>query len=123
MTKRIRQRNPFNDALNGIIASFRSEKNLRIHVALAAVAVALGACLRLSRSEWCWIALCITFVITLELVNTAIETWIDIVSPNEHPLAKKAKDAAAGAVLVAAAFAMTVGGIIFFPKLWVLVAG
>ena len=123
MTKRMRRRNPFSDAFNGIIASYRSERNLRIHVVLAAVAVGLGAWLRLNSAEWCWIALCIALVITVELINTAIEAWVDAVSPNEHPLAKKAKDAAAGAVLVAAAFAAAIGGIIYVPKLWMLVVG
>ncbi|WP_449046310.1 diacylglycerol kinase [Parapedobacter sp.] len=118
-----RKRNPFTDAFNGIVASYRSERNLRIHIALALVAIILGCWFGLSRAEWCWIALCIAMVVVAELVNTAIEAWIDLVSPQEHPLAKKAKDAAAGAVLVAAAFAAVVGGIIFFPKAWTLIVG
>lgn len=123
MTKRLRKRNPFRDAINGIIVSYLSERNLRIHVALSVVAVALGAWLRLSVAEWCWVVLSIAFVITVELVNTAIEAWIDVVSPSEHALAKKAKDAAAGAVLVAATFALAISAIIYIPKLWKLVAG
>ncbi|MEC3881538.1 diacylglycerol kinase family protein [Parapedobacter sp. 10938] len=118
-----RKRNPFADAFNGIVASYHSERNLRIHIALALVAIVLGLWLGLSGTEWCWIALCITQVVVAELVNTAIEAWVDTVSPNEHPLAKKAKDAAAGAVLVAATFAVVVGGIILLPKLWTLVVG
>lgn len=118
-----RKQNLFGDALNGITASYRSERNMRIHTAVALAALALGVWLRLSRGEWCWIALCIALVIMAELFNTAIEAWVDLASPNEHPLAKKAKDAGAGAVLVAAAFAVVVGGLIFFPKLWILVAG
>ena len=114
--------NPFGYAWNGITASYRSERNLRIHVAVGLTAVALGAWLRLSRGEWCWIALCIALVIMAELFNTAIEAWVDVVSPDEHPLAKKAKDAGAGAVLVAAAFAVVVGALVLFPKLWLLVA-
>lgn len=114
-----RKHSPFGNALNGIIASYRSERNLRIHIALALVAVGLGAWLRLSSVEWCWIALCIALVILTELINTAIEAWVDLVSPDEHPLAKKAKDAAAGAVLVAAAFSAVVGTLIFLPRLWI----
>ncbi len=117
-----RKRNPFTDAFNGIVASFRSERNLRIHTALALAAVALGAWLRLDRWEWCWLAGCIALVIMAELINTAIEAWVDLVSPGKHPLARKAKDAAAGAVLVAAVFAVIIGGLIFLPKLWILVA-
>lgn len=117
------KRNPFSDALSGIVASYRSERNLRIHFALALAAIVLGALLRLNRGEWCWIALCIALVIMAELINTAIEAWVDVVSPNEHPLAKKAKDAGAGAVLIAAAFAVVVGGMVFLPKLWIIVVG
>ncbi|HWK58949.1 MAG TPA: diacylglycerol kinase family protein [Parapedobacter sp.] len=117
MTKR--KHNPFADAFNGIVATYRSERNLRIHMILALVAVALGVWLRLAPGEWCWIAVCIALVIMAELINTAIEAWVDMVSPNEHPLAKKAKDAAAGAVLVAAVFSATVGTLIFLPKLWI----
>ncbi|MFB2119191.1 diacylglycerol kinase family protein [Parapedobacter sp. 2B3] len=116
-----RKRNPFADAFNGMLAAYRTERNLRVHAALAVVAIALGGWLGLDRWEWCWIALCITLVVMAELVNTAIETCVDLVSPTEHPLAKKAKDAAAGAVLVTAFFAVMVGGIIFLPKLWLII--
>ena len=112
------KRNPFVNAFNGIVVSYRSERNLRIHIALALAAVGLGIWTDLTRWEWCWIALCIALVIMAELVNTAIETCVDLVSPNEHPLAKRAKDAAAGAVLIAAVFAVIVGGAIFLPRLW-----
>jgi|SRR5690606_13874448 len=117
------KRNPFNDAFNGIVATYRSERNLRIHVGVALVTVALGLWLDVSAREWCWIALCITLVLMTELINTSIEAWVDLTSPNKHPLAKKAKDAAAGAVLITAVFAALVGGIIFLPKLWSLVVG
>ncbi len=117
MTKR--KRNPFSNALNGIVASYGSERNLRIHTTIALVAVALGAWLGLSPGEWCWVALCIALVIMAELINTAIEACVDVASPNEHPLAKKAKDAAAAAVLVVAAFSFTIGVLIFLPKLWI----
>lgn len=118
-----RKRNPFGDAFRGIVAAYRSERNLRIHTAIALVAVALGVWLDVTRGEWCWIALCIALVIMAELFNTAIEMWVDLVSPDDHPLAGKAKDAAAGAVLVAAVFAIIVGGSIFLPKLWIVVIG
>jgi len=117
------KRNPFINALQGIAASYRSERNLRIHAAMALLAVVLGLWLHISRAEWCWVALCIALVVVAELINTAIEAVVDLVSPHEHPLAKKAKDTAAGAVLVAAGFAVVVGVIVFFPKLWVLIAG
>src|SRR5690606_17166031 len=117
------KRNPFKDALNGIKAAYRSERNLRIHAAVAFVVVVLGFLLGLTRVEWCLIALCIALVVSTELINTAIEAWVDMVSPNQHPLARKAKDTAAGAVLISAAFAVLTGGIIFVPKLCMVIAG
>ena len=117
------KRNPFKDALNGISAAYRSERNLRIHVAVAVVVIVFGFLLGLTRAEWCWVALCIALVITTELINTAIEAWVDLVSPDRQPLAGKAKDIAAGAVLIVATFAVLTGGIIFIPKLWMIITG
>ena len=117
------KRNPFKDALNGIVVTYRGERNLRIHVVLALAAVALGVLLDVSHGEWCWIALCISLVVMAELINTAIEAMVDLASPNKHPLAKKAKDAAAAAVLIAAVFALSVGGMIFLPRLWAIIIG
>lgn len=114
----MRNRNPFRDALNGILAAYRSERNLRIHITIAILTITLGFFMCLSLIEWCLIALCIALVVTAELINTAIEVWVDLVSPDQNPLAGKAKDVAAGAVLVAVAFSAFIGGIIFIPKLW-----
>ena len=80
--------------------------------------VLLGIFLRLSLVEWAVIALAMSGVFTSELMNTAVESLIDLASPQHHPLAKIAKDAAAGAVLVNAAFAAVAGLLIFAPKLW-----
>lgn len=117
------KRNPFRDAFNGITAAYRSERNLRIHIAVTLAAIALGVVLGLTPTEWCWIALCIALVIMAELFNTAIEACVDLISPEQHPLAGKAKDTAAGAVLVAVGFAVLTGGIIFIPKLWTIISG
>ncbi|PPL01745.1 diacylglycerol kinase family protein [Parapedobacter indicus] len=111
------RQNPFINALRGIFETFRSERNFKIHLGCAALAIALGIWTRLSASDWRWIALCITVVFVLELLNTALEAVVDLLSPNYHPLAKKAKDAAAGAVLVGAIFALIVGASVFLPKL------
>lgn len=105
-------------AFRGVKVAFLEERNFRIHAALAMLVVFLGAWFRLPASEWLWILLSIALVFGIELVNTAIENIVDLVSPGYHPLARKAKDAAAGAVLVAAIFALAVGGIIFGPRLW-----
>ncbi|MGK6350610.1 diacylglycerol kinase [Parapedobacter sp. DT-150] len=118
-----RHSNPFSNALRGILATYRSERHFKVHLLFAFLAVALGVWLDLSVFEWCWVACCVAAVFISELLNTAIEALVDLVSPAYHSLAKKAKDAAAGAVLVAAIFAATVGGMIFFPKLWIYFFG
>jgi diacylglycerol kinase len=115
--------NPFYHAFNGILETYRSERNFRIHVIVAMAVVVLGIWMDVTYSEWCWIILCIAIVLIVEVLNTAIEALVDLVVPDYHPLAKKAKDAAAGAVLIAAIFSCIVGGVIFFPKLWLLFFG
>lgn len=117
MTKKTK--NPFIFALNGIQETFRTERNFKIHVVVTLGAVALASALSISRLEWLWVLLCIAFVLVAELFNTAIEALTDLVSPRYHLLARKAKDAAAGAVLLAVFFAVAVGAIIFGPKLWI----
>ncbi|MFC7525434.1 diacylglycerol kinase family protein [Parapedobacter sp. GCM10030251] len=112
-------RNPFTNARRGIFETFRTERNFKIHTGCAVLAIALGIITRLSVSDWRWIALCITLVFAFELLNTALEAMVDLVSPTYHRVAKKAKDAAAGAVLVGAIFALLVGASIFLPKLGV----
>lgn len=96
---------------------------MRFHVLAALAAVLAGVWLRLSRGEWLWIGLAVALVWAAELLNTAVERLVDLVSPERHPLAKAAKDTAAGAVLVLAAFAVVVGLCVFGPRLWALVTG
>ena len=113
---------PFLYAIAGVVAAVKGERNMRIHVVAAVAAISLGAWLGLSLCEWAVIILCIALVMSLECLNTAVEAAVDLASPNIHPLAKKAKDCAAGAVLVAAIGAAIIGCIIFVPKLLALVA-
>ena len=108
-------------AILGIAATVKSERNMRIHLAAAVAVVVLGAWLGLDGREWAAIVICCALVMSLECLNTAVEAAVDLASPNIHPLAKKAKDCAAGAVLVAAIGAAIVGCIIFVPKLLALV--
>ena len=109
--------NPFRAALAGVREVFRTERNLRIHAAAGTAAVALGAWLGLERWEWVAVALCLALVPALECANTALEAAVDLASPARHPLAKRAKDCAAGAVLLAALGAVAVGVLVFGPKL------
>ena len=101
----------------GLADLFRTQPNARIHLALAAGAVALGSYCGLTRGEWIAITACIAAVLAAEAVNTALEYLTDLVSPGFHPLAGKAKDAAAAAVLVTAIGAAVVGLLIFAPHL------
>lgn len=107
-------------ACSGIFQAFRTQRNLRIHFAIAMCVIATGFMLSIGPVEWVLLSLAMALVISLELVNTAIEHVVDLASPDRRPLAKAAKDAAAGAVLVAAAFAVIVGLLVLGPPLWKL---
>ncbi len=112
---------PFGHAFRGILETCRRERNFRIHLAIGAATVALGLWLGLSSAEWRWIVACSALVLVSELLNTALEALVDLASPDYHQLAKRAKDAAAAAVLLAAIAAVTIGCTIFIPKLWAVV--
>ncbi len=113
----------FRYALQGLADMFRTQPNARFHVVASVSVVTAGFWLEISRLEWLAVVLCLAFVLALEAVNTALEYLTDLVSPEYHQLAGKAKDAAAGAVLVAAIGAAVVGGVVFLPKVWALVMG
>lgn len=107
----------FGYAFEGIFTCIRNERNIKIHCTVAILVVIAGAVLGITPIEWC---ICLTLfglVIALELVNTAIESVVDLVTTERKPLAKTAKDTAAGAVLVAAIMAAIVGLIIFVPRI------
>ena len=108
--------NSFKYAIEGIISSFKTERNMKIHVFAMIIVIALGFFFKLDKVEWCFIIIAIASVISAELFNTAIETVVDIVSPERNPKAKLAKDIAAGAVVVVAICAAIIGFIVFGPK-------
>jgi undecaprenol kinase/diacylglycerol kinase (ATP) len=87
-------------AIEGILFGIRTQRHLRFHLIAAFSAVAFGAWRGLSPVNWMLLLLLIAAVISAEMMNTAIEAVVDLVSPEHHPLAKAAKDCAAGAVLV-----------------------
>ncbi|NPV26847.1 MAG: diacylglycerol kinase family protein [Firmicutes bacterium] len=107
----------FRYAIEGVGYALRTQRNMRIHSAVAVVVVGLGYCLRLTRTEWVAIIFAVALVLVMEMVNTAIEKTIDLVTSKHHPLAKIAKNVAAGAVLVAAANAVVIGLLVFSPYL------
>lgn len=104
----------FRFAAQGIAAAFKSELNMKVHSCFAVLVLAAAAVFRLPPSSWMRLLLAITLVLAAELLNTAVEATIDLVSPEIHPLAKKAKDTAAGAVLLAAVFAVITGIYVFY---------
>lgn len=108
----------FGHAFRGVGAALRSELHLRFHAVATAAVLGLGFYVELSLTEWALVALAVAGVWAAELFNTAIETLTNLASPSYHPLAGRAKDVAAGAVLLAALGALAVGGCVFGPKIW-----
>ena len=112
LRKRIKS---FGYAFKGILLLFQTQIHARIHLIATVFVTILGFYFKISKTEWSIIALICTMVISSEAINTAIETIIDLVSPGHHVLAGRAKDLAAGAVLIIAVGAVIVGLIIFLP--------
>jgi len=108
----------FGHAVRGVGAALRSEVHLQFHALATVVVLGLGFYYGITRLEWALVALAIAGVWTAELVNTAIEALTDLASPEYHPLAGKAKDVAAGAVLLAALGALVVGTLVFGPRIF-----
>lgn len=106
----------FKFAAQGIASAVKREQNIRFHI-LAGLLVLLAAFFTgISYTEWLVVIGLIGGMIALEMVNSAIERVVDLASPDIHPLAKEAKDIAAGAVLVFAAASAIIGLLIFLPK-------
>lgn len=106
----------FKYAFEGIITTIKEERNMFIHFLIAIIVVITGVYVRLSLNEWLICLLLFALVFSLEMINTAIENTVDLVTTKKNKKAKLAKDAAAGAVLIAAIFASIIGIIIFLPK-------
>jgi diacylglycerol kinase len=103
----------FKCAYSGIWSTIKTERNIKIELVFAALAIIAGFILQLGAVEWAIIVILIGIVLAAELFNSAIEALVDLASPEAHPLAKHAKDAAAGAVLILAKIAVVAGLIIF----------
>lgn len=106
----------FGYAFSGIGTCIRDERNIKIHLTVTAMVVLCGFFFRISAWEWCVCLTLFGLVLALELVNTAVEAVVDLVTEERKPLARKAKDTAAWAVLIAAISAAAAGLIIFLPK-------
>lgn len=101
----------------GVKYAWHSQRNLKIHMVFAIAAVVLGIVLQVSTAGWLAIVICIFTVMGLEVINTAIESVVDLVSPEWHVLAKRAKDCAAGAVYIAAIGSLVVAAIVYIPHI------
>lgn len=107
----------FRHAFEGILIALIEEHNLKFHILASLIALMLGIILDISRFEWLILIITIGFVICIELTNTAIEEVVNSFTQDVHPSAKKAKDVAAGAVLVVSITALVIGAYIFLPYL------
>ncbi len=114
LTKRLQS---FGFAIKGLKILFQTQANARIHALAIVVVTALGFYFKIETREWCSVVIAFAMVLSTEAMNTAIEFVVDLVSPQYHPLAGKAKDVAAAAVLIAAMGAVMIGAIIFLPKI------
>ena len=109
----------FGYAFQGLYSSFKSERNMKIHIFIMLLVILFGILLKISLLEWFACIILFAIVIAGELFNTAIETVVDMVSPNISEKAKLAKDISAGGVLVLAIGASVIGLFIFIPKILV----
>jgi diacylglycerol kinase (ATP) len=106
----------FNYAIEGVVHVLRTQRNMRIHLAIAIVVLATAAAVGVSKLELIALLLAIAFVLIAEMINSAIEGAIDVATTSFDPMAKLAKDIAAGAVLIAAVNAVAIGYLVFAGK-------
>jgi diacylglycerol kinase len=111
----------FGHAFNGLWYALRTQRNVSVHVVLAIVATLLGLVLRITPLEFALVFIAISSVFIAEMFNTVFELCVDLASPDYHPLAKIAKDVAAGAVLLSAILAVVIALLVFGPHLLALV--
>ena len=109
--------NSFKYAFEGFITSFKTERNMKIHIFIMISVIIAGIWFKINLYEWMICVICFAIVISGELFNTAIETVVDMVMPNKNEKAKIAKDVSAGGVLMLAIGASIVGLMIFLPKI------
>jgi diacylglycerol kinase len=101
----------------GVWHAVRHQRNMRVHLVAAVAAVVAGLVLKISSVGWACVLLAIGLVLTAEMLNTVVESLVDLYTDEYHPLAKIAKDTAAGAVLVSSLAALAVGLAVFLPRL------
>lgn len=107
----------FNYAVQGIISSITTERNMKFHYLAAIGVIVFSLFFNLSRIEFMLMIFAVTFVVVMELFNTAIERTIDLITQEYHPVAKLVKDISAGAVLIASLNAVVVAYLLFFDRI------
>ncbi|QPA30114.1 diacylglycerol kinase family protein [Thermaerobacillus caldiproteolyticus] len=110
-----REAKSFVYAWTGIVMAIKEESHMKVHLFFAFIAIVAAFIVNISKTEWLILLVTIGMVISLEMVNTALERVVDLTTQELHPLAKAAKDIAAGAVLVGAMISVIIGIIIFLP--------
>lgn len=112
-----KQARSFRNAFRGIVVAIQQETHCKIHLLATIAVIVLGILLHIALNEWIVIFICISMVWCLELINTAIENIVDMVSPERQERARNIKDIAAGAVLFAAICSVIIACLIFIPKI------
>jgi diacylglycerol kinase len=108
----------FSFAGQGVWHVIRTQRNMRVHLLAALAAIAIGLILQIGAADWAALLAVIGLVLTAETLNTVVEALVDLSTDEFHPLAKAAKDMAAGAVLISSAAAVGVGIAVFLPRLF-----
>ena len=112
--------NSFKYAFNGLIDTYKTEQSVWIYIPVSLLVILMGFYFKINTVEWLVIVLVLGVILSLELINTALESVVDLVTDKYHPLAKKAKDTVSAAVLVFAVASVIIGLIIFIPKIILL---
>lgn len=107
----------FKYAFEGILAGIKEEQNMKIHIIIMILVIIFGIMLKINTTEWIICILLFGLVISMELMNTAIENTVNLITKEKNQQAKIAKDVAAGAVLVSAIVSAIIGLMIFVPKI------
>lgn len=110
----------FKYAFEGIFTGIKEEQNMKVHITIMILVIISGIMLKISKIEWIICIILFGLVISMELINTAIENTVDLITKEKNEKAKIAKDIAAGAVLVSAIASAIIGLIIFVPKIMLI---
>ena len=113
--------NSFGHAWNGLKILIREEHNFRIHISAAILVISAGLIFQIDNREWIAILFCIGSVISMEILNTAIENIADFIAPQRHDRIKKVKDICSAAVLITAIVSFAIGMMIFIPRIRALI--